>query len=198
MALTKPGADLDLCQEIAATTVVEGVNDSLAADYAAAIHLQLALTDETAHAGTIVTTQVNSSDAGTNTDWVDYDEFTALAGTANQQVLNGGGEGIGDTVIEVADTTGYVTDGAWLFLEDTTTFVDSEWVQQKSHIGNTSITIIDGLARAKDNADSFSNVAQTRFIRLPFATRQVRIIYNNAGNCTIAVRSRIVEVTAVS
>lgn len=198
MALTKPGADLDLCQEIAANTVVEGVNDNIAADYAAAVHLQMALTDETAHTGTIVTVQASSSDAPNNRDWVDVHKFTALIGTANSELVDDNPLLIGATTITISDTTGYVTDGEWLFLEDITLFANSEWVQQKSHIANTSIDIIDGTFIQHLINSILYNVAQSFLLPLPFATRQARIIYNNAGNSTIAVRSRIVEVTAVS
>lgn len=198
MALTKPGKDIDGCQEVAASTLHKGNEEAIAADFDGGLYIQLALTDETAHTGTDIIVQINRSDDPTNTDWVTLDNWTALIGTANQEALSGGGEGIGDTVIEVADTTAYVTNGEYLFIEDTTTFADSEWVMQETYVVNTSITIVDGLAVAKDNADVFSNVAQCMFVQLPFSARQVRVIYNNLGNSTIAIRCGIVEVTAVS
>ena len=71
---------------------------------------------------------------------------------------------------------------------------------QKSYLANTNIDIMDGTARAHAVNSILYNVAATYVVQLPMAAQRVRIIYNNcydADGSTVAIKSGIVEVTAI-
>lgn len=198
MAPTKTDAILDACQEIAQNTLVEGATVDISDAYLAELAIQLALTTETAHTGTKVIVQVSTETSG-DEDWVDWAQFVALVGTANSEVITNNPAAVATTALTVASTTGYVTTG-WRFLEDVSTFANSEWLFQKTYVTNTSVTVVDGTTREHAQNSILYNVAEARVIRLPEGCVRARILYDNtydADGSTIAVRSRSVEVTGV-
>jgi hypothetical protein len=102
---------------------------------------------------------VEVSGAASGNDWYEY--FRALpTTTAAVTVSLSTAANAGDTVLSVANTTGF-NPGALCFLtcaanQDT----QSEWVRIVSVVANTSITIKDGLAYAKAIGDALYTSAE--------------------------------------
>jgi hypothetical protein len=107
--------------------------------------------------------QVRPDDgAGTATEhWITVLELTSSPTTADTEAMTAT-EPIGETVMAVASTTGFVA-GDLLYVQDTTTLADSEWAECRSLVTNVSITLIDGLTVQKDSADVIWNDA-TKFV----------------------------------
>lgn len=199
MALTKGDIVIDACQEIAAGALVKGRdNEDLSGDYDMLLHLWLALSDTTAHTGTKIIVQT-CVDGASDEDWTDLPggTRTMLIGTAADELVDDNPLLAAATTITISDTTGFVTKGVWLFLEDVDTFANSEWIIQKSHIANTSIELVDGVARQHAVNSILYNVAQTLQVVIPMSAQRVRVLYNNLGNSTIAIRSKLGRITAV-
>lgn len=200
MALTKTVAAVDACQEIAQNTVLEGAVTNVSACYSAALHVDFALTDATAHTGTKIIVQVSSAESG-DEDWQDlYPGMVSIVGTTNLQVTTNNPLAAAGTSITVADTTGYTTNGSWRFLEDVDTFADSEWIYQTAYVTNTSLTIIDGVTRAHAQNSILNSIAANYVFQLPDWVNRVRIVYDNtydSDGATVAIRSRISKVTGV-
>jgi hypothetical protein len=107
--------------------------------------------------------QVRPDDgAGTATEhWITVLELTSSPTTADTEAMTAT-EPIGETVMAVTSTTGFVAEDL-LYIQDTTTLADSEWAECRSIAVNTSITLVDGLTVQKDSADVIWNDA-TKFV----------------------------------
>jgi hypothetical protein len=204
MALTKASSVIDACAEIAQNAVREGALIDLTDSFEAALGIQLALTDETAHAsGTQVLVQVLFNTAG-DEDWVTYHAFLALAGTAACEALADDPHAdAGLTELHVASTTGYAAAGVLcIFIEDVDVFANSEWLRLVEFSSNHSITLLDGTVRQHAKTSQLSNLASTHRIALPFAAQKARVVYDNtmhgAAGSTVACRTLLHKVTAVS
>ena len=198
MALTKAGVALDACQEIAQNALTEGGTGDVSGAYEATLLLQLALTTETAHTGTKVVVQVSGETSG-DEDWVKFTEFVALVGTAAKENITNAPAAIGTTVFTVASTTGFITTGL-RFIEDVTIFANSEWLYEKTYTTDTSVTMLDGSTRAHAVSSILYTGAESRTILIPASAQRVRVLYDNtydADGSTVAVRSRLAEVTAI-
>jgi hypothetical protein len=197
MALTKSVAALDACQEIAQNTVLEGATTDVSGCYEAMLHIWFALSNATAHTGTKIKIQVSANSSG-NEDWTDYTEFVPITGTTNLEVITNNPLAAADTSITVASTTGYLV--GWIFLEDVTTFANSEWCFVTVVTTNTSLTIMDGVTREHAVNSICNSIAAVYTVGLPPATMRARIVYDNtydADGATVAVRSAISKVTAL-
>lgn len=200
MALTKSLAAVDEWAEVAQNAVREGAIIDVSGCYASALHIDVALTSETAHTGSKIEVQVSSNTSG-DEDWSTLTEFIGPTGTANSENPSGA-EAAGQTVIEVASTTGLYDDDEtrWIFIEDTGTVADSEMCLLVSHVANTSITIQDGLTNAKDTSDVIFDIADTYCIDIPIWAYRVRVIYDNtydSDGATIHTKCRISKVTGI-
>ena len=199
MALTKSVAAVDACQEVAQNSVLEGATTNVSACYDAALHIDIAQTNATAHTGTRIRVQVSSNTTG-DEDWHDLAEVIPAYGTTNLEVITNNPLAVSGTSITVASTTEY-TAGAWIFLEDVDTFANSEWCYVTVVTTNTSLTIIDGVTRAHA-VNSICNSVASRLppIEIPDWAQRVRVIYDNtydADGATVAVRCRISKLTAI-
>lgn len=198
MASTKTVAAVDEWAEVAQNAVREGATTDISTSYAAALHIDVALSSTTAHTGTKISVQISSS--ATDEDWTTLTEFIGPIGTAASEVLSGV-EAIGQTVLEVASTTGFVADETrWIFLEDTGTVADSEMLLLVSAVANTSVTVQDGLTVAKDGSDILFNIAENYIIELPFTASRVRVVYDNtydSNGATVHTKCRVSQVTAI-
>lgn len=200
MALTKSVAAVDEWAEVAQNAVRKGATTDVSGCYSAALHIDVALSSETAHTGSKIEVQVSSNTSG-NEDWSTLTEFIGPTGTANSENPSGS-EAAGQTVIEVASTTGLYDDDEtrWIFIEDTGTVADSEMCLLVSHVADTSITIQDGLTNAKDTSDVIFDIADTYVIDIPIWANRVSVIYDNtydSDGATIHTRCRISKVTAI-
>ena len=89
--------------------------------------------------------------------WITVVELPAKGTTPDTEAMTAT-EAAGETVMAVADTTGFVAEDL-LYLQDTTTLGDSEWNECQEVVTNTSINLVDGLTTQKDNADVIWNDA---------------------------------------
>lgn len=201
MPLTKSSAELDAPAEVAQNAVREGTTLDVSDSYDTTLAIYTALCNTTAHTGTRVRVQVSHNASG-DEDWSPLTEFIACVGTANSEVITNNPATAGTTVFTVADTTGYTADGILnVFLEDVSTFANSEWLLMVSHVSNTSITMQDGSTREHAQNSIFYNVAQVNFISVPFGVQRVRVIYDNtydSDGATVATRCVRTKVTAVA
>jgi hypothetical protein len=198
MALTKSVASVDACQEITQNTVLEGTTVDISGCYESALHIDFALSNATAHTGTKIRVQVSSNTSG-DEDWTDLYEFVSITGTTNLEVITNNPLAVGGTSITVTSTTGY-TAGSWIFLEDVSTFANSEWCYVTVVTTNTSLTIIDGVTRQHAQNSILNSVAANYVVPLPIWAARARVVYDNtydADGATVAVRARISKVTAV-
>jgi len=199
MALTKSTAALDACQEIAQNTVLEGTTVDVSGCYEAALHVWFALSNATAHTGTKIILQVSANTSG-DEDWTDYAELVSITGTTNLEVITNNPLAAAGTSITVANTTGYTVDGSWRFLEDVSTFANSEWVFQIAVVTNTSITIMDGVTRAHAQNSILNSIAACYVFHLPLWANRARLIYDNtydSDGATVAIKSRVSKTTAI-
>lgn len=200
MALTKSVDTVDACQEIAQNTVLEGAIKDVSACYAAALHVDFALTNAVAHTGTKIIVQVSSNSAG-DEDWQDlYPGLVSILGTTNLEVITNNPLAASGTSITVGSTTGYTTNGSWRFLEDVSVFANSEWIFQTAYVTNTSLTIIDGVTRAHAVSSILNSIAANYIFQIPDWANRVRIVYDNTydpDGATVAVRSRLSKLTGV-
>ena len=199
MALTKSVASVDACQEIAQNTVVEGTTVDVSGCYSAALHIDFAQTNMAGHTGTKIRVQVSSNTSG-DEDWHDLAEVIPAYGTTTEEVITNDPLAAEGTSITCASTTGYAK-GAWIFLEDVSTFANSEWCFVTVVTTNTSLTILDGVTR-QHAKDSICNSVASRLppIDIPDWAQRVRVIYDNtydSDGATVAVRCRISKLTAI-
>ena len=199
MALTKSGAAVDACQEIAQNTILEGTTVDVSGCYEARLHIWFALSNATAHTGTKIIIQTSAAASG-DEDWTDYHTFISITGTTNLENCTDNPLHAGDTTLLCADTTGYTVLGSWRFLEDVSTFANSEWIFQTAVTTNTSIGILDGVTRQHAQNSVLNSIAAVYEVLLPNDALRVRIIYDNtydADGATVAVKASITKVTAI-
>jgi len=199
MALVKSIEAVDAWQEIAQDTVLEGTIVDVSPNYDTMVHIDLAITTTTAHTGTEILVQISSA-ASSDEFWTTLPPFVSLIGTANSESITNNPLTAGSTVITVADTTGYATNGTLLFLEDAT-IANSELVYQNDFVTNTSITVNNQTTREHANTAVLFNLAIAHSpIQLPFSTNRFRVLYNNTfdpDGSTVAIRTRLSKVTSV-
>jgi hypothetical protein len=177
-AINKDVAAVDEWAAVAQNAVREGATTNIATYYACSLHIDVAITSTTLHAGTKVVVQVSSNTTG-DEDWADYYQFIGPADTANAESL-AGAEAQGQTVLEVASTVGYYDEDEtrWIFILDDTV-ADSEMVFLVSHVANTSVTVQDGIANAHTAADTLYDIAETYIVPVPPEFNRVRVIFDN-------------------
>ena len=196
-ALTVTPSAVDEWAEVAQNAVREGATTTISDCYAANLHIEWSLSTETAHTGTKIEVQV-SSHASSDEDWVIFNERTVGIGTANSEAL-GGAEAAAQTVLEVASTTGLYDDDETrqIFIEDNVV-ANSEMCYLVSHVGNTSVTVQDGITNAHDASDTLFDIAGSFTVPIQVGYVRVRVIYDNtydSDGSTIHTKCRITEVT---
>ncbi len=200
MALTKATTALDACQEIAQNTILEGTIEEVSDAFDAVLYIWWALTNATAHTGTKVKVQISTDTSG-DEGWHDLTEIVFGVGTTNLEVITNNPAGAGTTVFTCASTVGY-TVGTWVFIEDVSTFANSEWLLLVTVTTNTSVTAMDGSTRSHAVNSILNSVAGCAGpIPIPFGAQRIRVVYDNtydADGATVAVKSQLVEVTAIS
>lgn len=143
---------------------------------------------------------MGSLDASGDEAWFKIASFKATdPGAAPATEGLSGSESIGDTVLEVASTTGFAA-GDEIYIRDTTTEADSEWHLVDRIVSNTSIDIFMGLTNAKDSSDVIWGSAQTFRIPLSFdGLSRVNVHYSNEGSSApnTAVLVEILQATDI-
>lgn len=121
-------------------------------------------------------------------EWATIYEFGATVSTADTEAMTAT-EGIGETVLAVASTTGFAAEDK-LYIQDTGTLANSEWRRCRRIVTNISIDLIDGLTAEKDSSDVIWNDADIFNMSLdltPFKRLRVDFIHEGAvgANCHI-------------
>lgn len=140
--------------------------------------------------------QISASSSG-DEDWVTVGTYTADSGTPATEAMTAT-EPAAETVLAVVSTTGFAA-GDQLYIQDTTTVVDSEWAQCEQIVANTSIDLIDGLTNGKDSADVIWNNAEIFVCTLDLdAIGRVRVVFQHEGAAGANVEVKALMVTGDS
>jgi len=110
-----------------------------------------------------------TSDMDDNPQWTDIATLgsTSIAASASETLT--AAEVAGDTVLEVASTTGFVALDKILIKNGT--IANSEWREVQSVVTNTSVTVIDPIANVQtgsviyDNAEFFNGIVDLSSVK---------------------------------
>lgn len=130
--------------------------------------------------GQSILIQTSVSDSG-NLDWLTAVEFSPVEGITPADEVCTVTEPVGETVIAVAATAGFASEGL-IYIRDTV-LTDSEWAIVASIVTNTSVTVIDGLTTAHAltttslfaSAEKFTNRVNVKGVQ------RIRCVYQNQG-----------------
>ena len=199
MALTKTVTAVDEWAEVAQNAVREGATVDVSDMYSAMFHIDMALSNTTAHTGSKIAVQVSSAESG-DEDWTTLTEFIGPIGTANLANFDDT-EAPGQTVLSVDVTTGFEDpETRWIFIEDTGTVADSEMALLVDFVNDDTLTILDGLTNAKDTGDDLFNIAENYVVDIPMSANRARVIIDNtfdADGATVHTKTRISKVTGI-
>lgn len=125
---------------------------------------------------------IQGSDKTTGDEnWATITEISTPTGTSTKSDLDSGGEAQGQTLIGVSATAGLAA-GEWCYLQDTTTAANSEWCLIQEIDTDVSVTVIEGIANAKDDADDCWTDAQVVALTVDVhAFNRARVIYMQEG-----------------
>lgn len=136
----------------------------------------------------------DAGDGSVNENWITVAEFLATGGTPDSEAFTAT-EPAGETVLAVASTTGFAANQD-LYLQDTGTLTDSEWGECQEIVTNTSINLIDGLARQKDSGDVIWNGARKFVCQLDLnAIESFRVVWSHEGGTGANGHVKAVAVT---
>ena len=117
-----------------------------------------------------------------NEHWITVAEYPAKGTTPDTEAMTAI-EPIGEKVLAVASTTGFVAEDL-LYIQDTEGGfnANSEWAECQEIVTNTSINLIDGLKVAKDSSDVIWNDAGKFVCSLDLnAIEAFRVIWSHEG-----------------
>lgn len=164
------------------TTIVGSALSALT-KRAVTIFLYHAYVEDTAdtNPGTFkVQVRPDPGDGSVNENWITVAEFVAKGTDPDTEAMTAI-EPIGETVLAVASTTGFVAEDD-LYIQDAGTLTDSEWAECQEIDTDASITLVDGLARAKDSSDVIWNDASRFVASLNLnANESYRVIWSHEG-----------------
>jgi hypothetical protein len=168
-------------QVVTHPTIVEGTATSVSDDLACSLIMFFAGVEAAANTNPgSFEVQISTATSG-DESWATVATFTTSSTTPANDNLNSGGEAQGQTVIGVDDTTGY-TAGNWTYLQDTGTLADSEWGQLVSVQAGTSLTLLDGIANAKDDNDDSWTIAEVFAMTLDLTgVNRIRVNFVHVG-----------------
>jgi len=199
-AQTKTAAVLTDWTLTAQNAVGESSELDVSGMFSLKLHIQHALTTHgTENADGVFLVQFASETGTSNEDWQTSFIINMVTGTPDTATL--GTEAAGQTVLEVASTTGRYTDDdvQFMFIKDNT-LASSEMVIVVSALSNTSVTILDGTTNAHTNADFLFDIADSRSYYVDvYQEDRLRVIIDNtrdAGGTTVTWRISYTAVTA--
>lgn len=174
-------ADAITHQEVTHPATVLGGDIAVAADDAVSFVLRWSSIEAAANTNAGSFLIQGSDKTSGDENWAIITEISTPTGTATKADLDSGGEAGGQTVIGVSTTTGMAA-GEWIYIEDTTTAVNSEWCLVVSIVTDDTVEVVDGIANAKDNADDSWSDAQVVVVNVDVHSLQyVRVIYQAEG-----------------
>lgn len=122
----------------------------------------------------------DAGDGSATEHWITVAEVTARGTTPDTEAMTAT-EPVGETVLAVASTTGFVAEDL-LYVQDTGTLADSEWAECQEIVTNTNIQLVDGLTTQKDSSDVVWNDATKRTIYLDLTgVESFRVIWMHEG-----------------
>lgn len=128
----------------------------------------------------LVQVRPDAGDGSATEHWITAVELTVKGTTPDTEAMTAS-EPIGETVLAVASTVGFVAEDE-LYIQDTTTLADSEWAKCQEVVSNTSIDLVDGLTVAKDNADVIWNDASKFIVTLDLhSIESFRVVWMHEG-----------------
>lgn len=164
-------------------TTIKGSAISALTKKSVTIFLYHAYIEDTAdtNPGTFkVQVRPDPGDGSVNENWVTVAEYVAKGTDPDTEDMTAT-EPIGETVLVVASTTGFVA-GDELYIRDTGTLTDSEWAECQEISTDASITLVDGLTRAKDSSDEIWNDASRFVSSLNLnANESFRVVWSHEG-----------------
>lgn len=193
--------DFDDYVAVAVNTVAETSEIDVSSAYYGSISIASSITTIGSMEGLQIIVQASSAGSG-DEDWTNlrtiYYPGTAPVNTNRNGQSLSGPEAIGQTTLEIGNTTGYYdNDGTrWIFVEDNTA-TNSEICYLVSHVAGTSVDILDGTTKAHDNHDDLSDFAETHAIYIPSVYDRIRLIWDNtndAGGAEVHVRAEFVGI----
>ena len=190
MATISKTADIAIVAHQAVThpATVAGSAQDVSTKLAATIILFHASVEAAANTNPgIFLVQVSGSATG-DEDWSTVYQFDATISTASTEAMTAT-EAIGETVLAVASTTGFLAKDI-LYIQDTGTLANSEWGRCQEIVTDTSIDLIDGLTNAKDSSDVIWNDSDIFTCQLDLTSvTRVRVVFQHEGatgaNCHI-------------
>lgn len=127
-------------------------------------------------------------------DWFEIYRQYALATTGDTEEMTAV-EPATETVLAIASTTGLVTPGQIIYIQDDDTLAQSEWHMIQEYSSNASVTIVNGLKYAKAINDTIWTIAE----RTPFfldlsAIGRVRVdfIHEGAAGANSVVKALVI------
>ena len=122
--------------------------------------------------------QVSGSASG-NEDWVTIVSFAATVSTADTEALTAT-EPVGETVLAVASTTGFVA-GDYVYIQNTT-LASGEWGRLQEIVTNTSLNLMDGLTNQQTNTSVAWNDADIFIAQVDLtAVTRIRVVFQHEG-----------------
>jgi len=183
--------------QVAAQAIVHSGELTISPNYSNLLFVQAGLDSTTAHTGTKFIVELSNAASG-DEDWHELFSVILCIGTAATEAF-AATEPATETVIAAASTTGFVTNGVWLFVKDNS-IAASELVRQIAYVTDTSITILDGLTNEHTAADALWNIADSRVWLIPTDALRVRLVVDNnydSGASTICYRAWLGKTTAL-
>jgi len=189
----------DATAEVAQNAFREGAVVDLTDAYRAVVSVHWALTSATAHTGTRLLFQGRHAASG-DEGWTTLFEPVVGVGTANLEPITNAPAAAGTTVFTVASTAGYTADGILrVFLEDVTTFANSEWMMAVAHDTDASVTMLDGSLREHAASSILYNVAGVVTF-VPVGWSYLRVIVDNtydSDGSTVATRTLVTKTVRI-
>lgn len=131
-----------------------------------------------------------------NDQWVTVAKFTTSGATTVAEALTAT-EPTTETVLAVADTTGFLADD-YIYITDATGDTDDEWHQLDKIVGATSLDLVEGLVAAKASGDdAYSDAEHFAMLLDLYGVAQYRVIYKHEGGTGMdtAIWVRGIEIT---
>lgn len=205
MALAKGMTVVEDWNAVAQNTIEESSEADVSGDHNMALKIQAALDTTTAHTGTefIILVNANASD---DEDWVIWQKFVDLIGTALTENLTNNPLAAGQSILTMADTAGFETNGSdideipgWRFIEDSA-LANSELIYQIAFVTDTSISWAGVNKNSHVQNTPCYNIGISKPVQLPMWAQRAKVIVNNAydtDGSTLNYRVLVGEVTGV-
>ena len=174
-------------QAITHPATVVGTAQYVTTKFAATVYLYHASIEATANTNPGKFLVQTTPSATGNDEWTTVYEFDATISTADTQAMTAT-EPVGETVLAVTDTTGFVAYDK-LYIQHPT-LANSEWRICKEIVTNISIDIVDGLTNEQTSSSVIWNDADLWVCALDLTSvGRIRVLFMSVGavgaNCHI-------------